>query len=339
MKKRQLGLIEQRKHRVLRRVDVNSLLTELGLSHVKTGERNTTASCPFHKDARPSFGMHNDTTAWNCFSCGENGADAVSLVSKVQEVSQEEAVLWLDAKFGISREEVWSVSIPEYEYIQATDLPPKVLSEASRQQFYDLYFPLEAGIKDKRLITSPNKLKRFDVRYDKVLNRIVFPIRNTRHQLIGFVGRAVDPNDQPRYYVYGDLSPGRTLFGAHVYDRKAPVLLVVEGPFDVWAAYKHNYPYAVGLFGSRATKHQIDLVKKLSRNWKKVVIALDNDFAGNHGAHYLYQAIRGECEVYFVTYPPEHKDLGGMDSKAFYNTIRSMKPVLENKVKEIPEYD
>lgn len=51
------------------------------------------ARCPFHPDKTPSLQKYKDNT-WYCFSCGA-GRDVIDLVSKMQEITFQEAIDYL----------------------------------------------------------------------------------------------------------------------------------------------------------------------------------------------------------------------------------------------------
>lgn len=326
-----------KRNRILRRVNALDLLNELGLEKVREGfTDNISASCPFHADRRPSFGMHTGTTQWNCFSCGARG-DAITLVQKVKNFSFDEAMIFLENLFGIIREDVWKLTLPEYEdYFGRKEDSPVVLPEEELLRFIPVGF--KEIILDKRLQTNPRNIKKFEISYDKVLQRIVFPIRDPQKKLLGFIGRAISPEIKPRYYVYGDFSPGRTLFGLDKFDYSSPYLMLVEGAFDAFVAHKFGFTSTLATFSARATKYQLDYIRQLSRGYKAVIVAFDNDSAGNIGAWFTYQQLKKHCEIYCVSYPEGVKDIGEMNMVSIRRLVATRKSVFDLQIKELPKW-
>jgi DNA primase len=95
-------------------------------------------------------------------------------------------------------------------------------------------------------------------RYDRFRDRIMFPIRNTKGQVIAFGGRVMD-SGEPKYL----NSPETPLFqkGSELYGlfearqaiREAGYVLVTEGYMDVVALAQLGFPQAVATLGTACT--------------------------------------------------------------------------------------
>ncbi len=88
-------------------------------------------------------------------------------------------------------------------------------------------------------------------RYDRFRNRIMFPIYNSKGQMVGFGGRVIDEDDSPKYYnspetplfqksyeLYGLLAARKSI-------REKGYVLVVEGYMDVVSLAQHGVNNAV----------------------------------------------------------------------------------------------
>ena len=120
-------------------------------------------------------------------------------------------------------------------------------------------------------------------RYDRFRDRIMFPIRNTKGQVIGFGGRVMGQGE-PKYL----NSPETPLFskGAELYGlfearhaiRETGYVLVVEGYMDVVALAQLGFANAVATLGTACTPVH---VQKLLRQTDAVVFSFDGDAAGD----------------------------------------------------------
>jgi len=123
--------------------------------------------------------------------------------------------------------------------------------------------------------------------------RIVIPIHNESGELIAYAGRAID-GQEPRYRFPAGFRKSLVLFNLHrASATNARTVVVVEGFFDTIAVHQAGYP-AVGLMGSTLSKHQADL---LTMCFDRVVLLLDGDEAGRHGAMSIAQTLGASMSV------------------------------------------
>lgn len=149
-------------------------------------------------------------------------------------------------------------------------------------------------------------------RWDRFRDRIMFPIRNPRGQVIGFGGRVIDQGE-PKYLNSPEtplFSKGRELYGlyeAREALRRENQVLVVEGYMDVVMLAQHGVDYAVATLGTATSlEHLSKLIKLVDR----VVFCFDGDAAGRRAAWKalntaLPLAIDGK-RFEFLFLPPEH---------------------------------
>jgi len=81
--------------------------------------------------------------------------------------------------------------------------------------------------------------KQFDLRVDTEQHRICMPVRDFQGRLMGFHGRAVNENVEPRYrmYTYAKKNNPLVWLGEAWVDVNKPVI-VVEGFFDLMSVYR-----------------------------------------------------------------------------------------------------
>ncbi len=149
-------------------------------------------------------------------------------------------------------------------------------------------------------------------RYDRFRDRIMFPIRNQRGQVIGFGGRVLD-RGEPKYMNSPEtpvFSKGRELYG--LFEARDPLrtrncAIVVEGYMDVVMLAQHGVGNAVATLGTSTTP---DHVRKLLRLVDRVVFSFDGDNAGRKAAWRALEASLPHAadtkRIEFLFLPPEH---------------------------------
>ncbi|GGE87734.1 DNA primase [Massilia psychrophila] len=173
---------------------------------------------------------------------------------------------------------------------------------------YDALALVEAGLVIDKVDEDGGNKKR----YDRFRERIMFPIRNTKGQVIGFGGRVLDQGE-PKYL----NSPETPLFqkGFELYGlfearqaiRDAGYVLVTEGYMDVVALAQLGFPQAVATLGTACTSTH---VQKLLRQTDSVIFSFDGDRAGRKAARRALEAclpqVSDNKAIKFLFLPTEH---------------------------------
>jgi DNA primase len=149
-------------------------------------------------------------------------------------------------------------------------------------------------------------------RYDRFRDRIMFPIRNPKGQVIGFGGRILDQGE-PKYLNSPEtplFSKGNTLYGlfeARQAIRTQEYVLVCEGYMDVVALAQLGFPNAVATLGTACTANH---VRMLLRQTDRIVFSFDGDAAGQRAAQRALEAclplMADDKEIRFLFLPTEH---------------------------------
>ena len=173
---------------------------------------------------------------------------------------------------------------------------------------YEALALVESGLVIDRVDEDGGNKKR----YDRFRERIMFPIRNTKGQVIGFGGRVLD-SGEPKYL----NSPETPLFqkGLELYGlfearqaiRDAGYVLVTEGYMDVVALAQLGFPQAVATLGTACTSTH---VQKLLRQTDTVIFSFDGDKAGRKAARRALEAclpqVTDNKTIKFLFLPQEH---------------------------------
>ena len=121
----------------------------------------------------------------------------------------------------------------------------------------------------------------FEISYDLMTNRVVFPIRNENGGLLTLKGRTLESDYKilgiPKYFVYYEIETSHVLFGEFEnkdYIKKADYIILVESEKSVMKLWQMGYRNCVAIGRKSISRQQRN---KLLSYGKPIVIAFDND--------------------------------------------------------------
>ena len=181
-------------------------------------------------------------------------------------------------------------------------------------------------------------------RYDRFRDRIMFPIRNSKGQVIGFGGRVMDKGE-PKYL----NSPETPLFqkGSELYGlfearqaiRDKGYVLVTEGYMDVVALAQFGFAQAVATLGTACTPVH---VQKLLRQTENVIFSFDGDAAGRRAARRALEACLPHASdnksLKFLFLPSEHDPdsyIREFGTEAFETMVQDAMPLSQFFLNEV----
>ncbi|MDP1637542.1 MAG: DNA primase [Candidatus Nitrotoga sp.] len=329
-------------HDLLNRLDIVDVIERY--VPLKKAGANYVACCPFHNEKSPSFTVSQSKQFYHCFGCGAHGT-AIGFVMEHGGLGFVDAVEELARSVGVTvpreapmPEQTQHKVTPDlYEVMQSATryyrdqlkqsspaidyLKRRGLSGEIALRFGIGYAPqgwqnlgnVFASYQDSSLLETGLVIENEDgKRYDRFRDRIMFPIVNTRGQVIGFGGRVLDSGD-PKYLNSPETAlfeKGRELYGlfqALKAIRAKRQVLVVEGYMDVVALAQHGIEYAVATLGTATTSYH---VQKMLRLTDKVMFCFDGDAAGQRAAwrameNALPQLVDGK-HIGFLFLPSRH---------------------------------
>jgi DNA primase len=329
---------------LLNRLDIVDVVE----SHLplKRAGANLVACCPFHSEKSPSFTVSPAKQFYHCFGCGAHG-NAIGFVMEYSGLGFVEAVKELSGRAGMTVPEVQGEAVPApsvavtrsiAEVLQAAAvhyrgelkrsdaaigyLKGRGLTGEVAARFGLGFAPpgwqeLAAVFPDyraKALVDAGLVIEGDDgKRYDRFRDRIMFPIVNTRGDIVGFGGRVLG-HGEPKYLNSPEtpvFEKGREVYG--LYQARGAIrasgrVIVVEGYMDVVALAQLGVNDAVATLGTATTPFH---VQKLLKQSGRVVFCFDGDDAGRRAAwraleNCLGQLVDGK-EVAF-TFLPEGED-------------------------------
>jgi DNA primase len=323
---------------LLARVDVVDVIDRR--VPLKKAGQNYQACCPFHSEKTPSFTVSPTKQFYHCFGCGAHGT-ALGFLMEYEHMSFPDAVAALAQDVGLPVPDSGEPDRPK---------PPPALWDALEQaaQFYKRQLkqtPRAIDYLKRRGLTgaiaarygigyapdgSPLKQVFSDYtadalaasglvidgergRYDRFRDRIMFPIRNIKGQIVGFGGRILDQGE-PKYLnspetpLFHKGSELYGLFEARAAIKAAGRAIVVEGYMDVVALAQHGVEFAVAALGTATTPVH---ARTLLRHTDRLIFAFDGDNAGRKAAwralENSLEALQDGKEVSFL-FLPEGED-------------------------------
>lgn len=282
----------------------------------RTG-KNRLGLCPFHKEKSPSFTVAEDKQIFKCFGCGKWG-NAVGFMMEVERIDFRDAMKELSrlTNFDLTPYE----RNPEITEKRQQDREKLKLLNKRVQEFFTAQFensPAASYVREKRKLTEET-IRTFGIGYapdsyvslidylkwkgfthEDMLqawlvsqwsngampffrNRVTFPILDHIGNIVGFGGRALLPDQNPKYLNTTETplyEKSQLLFGldkARNQIRDHGFLIVVEGYMDVIALHQYGLPLGVATCGTALTA---DHLKLLKRHTEQVVLLFDNDSA------------------------------------------------------------
>lgn len=302
----------------------NDIVEVIGKSiKLKKSGANYFACCPFHNEKSPSFSINVNKQFFHCFGCGESG-NVITFIMKYQGLEFIEAVRLLANNAGIHIPENTNVITKEQakerkihkasledtinrvvqfyrnnlvnSSVASHYLVNRGLTNEIVQQFllgYSLNQPNSLATlfndyeNNKFLIDSGLVVKNDNGKlYDRFRDRIIFPIRDVRGNVIAFGGRVI-AHGEPKYLnspeteLFNKSLELYGLFEAQKQIRDKNNAIVVEGYMDVIAMYQFGIENVVASMGTAATQDQI---KKLFRICDDIYFCFDGDKAGQKAA-------------------------------------------------------
>ena len=277
--------------------------------------------CPFHNEKSPSFSVSPDKQMYYCFGCGAGG-NVFTFMMAYENCSFPEAIKELADRVGVALPEMeYSEEVKKREGRKAKLL--EVNKEAAKYFYYLLRSPKGAvghqylsgralseetmkkfglgfaSVSNNELVSYLRSkgyadelikeagLASFDERYgmhDKFWNRVMFPIQDINHRVIGFGGRVMG-DGKPKYLNSPEtmiFDKSRNLYGLNFArtSRKNNIILC-EGYMDVIAMHQAGFTQAVASLGTAFTVGQANLLRRYTND---VLLAYDSDGAGVNAA-------------------------------------------------------
>ncbi|HVA61450.1 MAG TPA: DNA primase [Mycobacteriales bacterium] len=313
--------------------------------------------CPFHDEKSPSFNVSPERGLFHCFGCGEGG-DVIRFVERVEHLSFVEAVESLARRAGIALEYEQGSAAPGRQsgqrqrlldvhaaagafYAEQLATPA---AAAGRAFLTDRGFDLDTaarfgvgyapagwdaligqlrgeGFTEEELLTAG--VARRSARgsaIDAFRDRLVWPIRDIKGDVIGFGARRLSADDpvQAKYLNTSEtplFKKSQVLYGLDL--AKADIArsmqaVVVEGYTDVMACHLAGVKTAVATCGTAFGTEHIAILRRLLMDQDefrgRVIFTFDGDAAGQKAALRAFEEDQRFVTQTFVAVEPSGAD-------------------------------
>ncbi len=305
--------------------------------------------CPFHKENNPSFVVNQEQQFYYCFGCKVHGnvvdflmnyykigfvnsIEKLALINNVVMLYDDKYEKILDLsdslkkiffKFMFSLNKFYNKCLLfnenaklAREFLFKRGLNLEIINKFSLgyssilsiKDFINLYNKNKIDVLLNLGVLAKNNKGKI---YDKLYNRITFPIWNLYGQIIAFGGRSLNENNVLKYMNSSSnifFSKKKCIYGLYNLKKtKMKKLLVVEGYLDVLTLSKFGICYVVGLFGTNLHDEQIKILFKYTN---KIIFCYDGDDVGLESYKkviFLVSSYLNEIKkVYFMIIPKNY---------------------------------
>jgi DNA primase len=338
----------------------------------RAGADSMKGLCPFHNEKSPSFHVRPNHGHFHCFGCGEGG-DVYAFIQKIEHVSFVEAVELLADRIGHtisysgpatsvqrdrgSRSRLVAANAAAAEFY-AQELESDEAAPA-RQYLTERNFDVEAARRfgcgfapsGWEKLTKHLQRKGFEFKeleaaglsregrrgpMDRFHRRLLWPIRTTAGEVIGFGARRLFDDDPmeakyvntPETLLYKKSS---VMFGIDLAKRdiaKGHQAVVVEGYTDVMAMHLAGVTTAVASCGTAFGEEHLAMLRRLMMDDSffrgELIYVFDGDQAGRAAA---LKALDGEQNLAgqsFVAVAPDGMDPCDLRLKSGDGALRDL---------------
>ncbi|MDE5737084.1 MAG: DNA primase [Oscillospiraceae bacterium] len=263
--------------------------------------------CPFHAEKTPSCTIYPDTYSFYCFGCGEGG-DVISFFSKIENMSYMEAIKTLAQRANmilpiqsnqqkqqltISKDRCYEINRDAKDFYHGMllcrenrpaleFLARHLINNPQRVQIVKKFglgfapdkpnmlrnYLIKKGYSERELIFS-------GVCYgndDYFQNRIIFPVIDSRGNITGFAGRAID--SQKSRWLITQKTPvfdrKQVLFSINFAKKSSSkTLILAEDCLNAVAIYLTGFENVIALLDTNIT---FQLIKSIAQYANEVII-------------------------------------------------------------------
>lgn len=240
---------------------------------------------PFKQEKTPSFSVRPETGLWYDFSAG-CGGNLVEFVRRYKGVSVGKAIQELETYIGIAPEKRTRIRFEATKVAKKYKPRDTKRKQAIDRSLPDNYMEIYDADPAKRSLwasegISEASMQKFQVRFDDVSQRIVYPIRNPDGKIVNVSGRTVDPDYQlknlRKYTYFMHFGALETIYG--LYENRESILLnkeiiLFEGAKSVMLADSWGIPNTGAVLTSHLNQAQLKILAGLG---VRAVFAFDKD--------------------------------------------------------------
>ncbi len=359
------------------RTDIVAVVSDHVL--LKKAGKNYKGLCPFHSEKTPSFSVSPEKRIYHCFGCGTGGnvfkflmeIQSIAFPEVIKNLAERAGVPLprntsdhsADPKQK-EREALRKLNEAATRYFQSLLKNPEG-GLSARNYLTSRHFDAEileryrigwaaptwrgllthvqqkSSVTQEQLVQSGLIIQKEDSStvYDRFRGRVIFPIKDLHSNIIGFGGRGITEEDQPKYLNSPETllyQKSETLFGmdqAKQAIRRENQVILVEGYFDQMRAVQHGIEYVVATCGTALTAKQAGILRNHAET---AILVFDSDPAGRSASEKGFDILLEHGLNVKIVVLPEGQDpdsfIHEQGAEIFLEKIRNAKPFMESYI-------
>lgn len=330
-----------------------------GYVQLKPSGKNLTGLCPFHQERTPSFVVSPARQNYHCYGCGVHG-DGLRFLMDYEHLHFVDAVEHLADRAGIVLERQGGAATPKNAlsgelvrcleeanryyrqnlgqagpqgkitgYLKERQIPQEFIERFQLGYvgpgWQNLLDHLKSKGYEEKTLDACGLIKQGDKGswYDRMRDRLIFPIRDQAGRLIGFAGRILG-GEGPKYLnppetdLYKKSNSFYGIYEAKESIRQSQRAILVEGYLDVLRLHEKGWKEAIAACGTALNEEHLKTLKR--QGVKELILLFDGDSAGIKAAEKSAKLCLGGDLDSRVLILPE-----GLDPDDFFKKYSSAK--------------
>lgn len=287
--------------------EISDILQELGYQYKDCGNYYNMSAVYRGGDDPTSLCVYKDTNLVIDFVTGEKFS-LESLIKKTLNIDDSKTKEWLKGRFNIDNLNL-AYQKPKIKMIQTFD------EEILKDLIPDYSYWVNRGISlETASLFKGGLCLNSQSLLGKLKNRQILVIENSRKEIVGLVGRALNNDNRIKYKILGEKA--KFLWPCYLNNKiiqeKREVILV-ESCFDILKMWDCGITNAICLFGLECSFDIINYLLKI--NPTKIIIATNNEESGrgNDASNKIYSRLKRYFDLKRLEIRlPYKKDFGEM---------------------------
>ena len=244
--------------------DIEHIQDKLNVEITGVSGDNFMMCCPFHKERKPSFGIHRETGQFNCFSCNTKG-DILSFIGRILNIDRKESTKYI-TQLSTNERVAPKVNIPTKKSHNTSYEYDRFIDYIGYKYFHSRNI-------------SRKTVDIFNLGTEKG-EYVVFPIKDKEGTTLAIQKRHMTTKKylfpkgfNVKHYIFG-------LYELYRYGDTTKPVIVCESVIDALTCWEFGYQ-AIAIYSAMISMQQLDLlVKSPFRLFKD---GFDRDEAGRLG--------------------------------------------------------
>ncbi len=346
---------------------------------LKKSGKNYKGLCPFHSEKTPSFSVSPEKRIYHCFGCGTGGnvfkflmeIQSITFPEAIKNLAERAGIPLSRNTSSISadpkqkeRDALRKLNEAATRYFQSLLKNPEG-GLSARNYLTSRHFDAEileryrigwaaptwrgllthvqqkSSVTQEQLVQSGLIIQKEDnsTVYDRFRGRVIFPIKDLHSNIIGFGGRSIAEEDQPKYLNSPETllyQKSGTLFGmdqAKQAIRRENQVILVEGYFDQMRTVQHGIEHVVATCGTALTSKQAGILRNHAET---AILVFDSDPAGRSASEKGFDILLEHGLNVKIVVLPEGQDpdsfIHDNGAEIFLEKIRNAKSFMESYI-------